>query len=74
MDPHPAIVTIRDNRNYISVLIFLVYHYYKVWGPPIHTVVCADALLSFLKHQPAELGTQTKQLATHVLPFYCTRC
>ena len=33
--PHPVIVTIGDNRDYIgSPLIFLMYHYYKVGGPP----------------------------------------
>ena len=37
MDPPPsntAAVTIRDNRDYIRVLIFLLYHYYRVGGPP----------------------------------------
>ena len=34
--PHPVIVTIRDNKDYVRVLflIFLLYHYYRVRGPP----------------------------------------
>ena len=33
--PHPVIVTIRDNKVYIrGPIIFLVYHYYRVGGPP----------------------------------------
>ena len=32
--PHPVIVTIRDHRDYIRVIIFLLYHYYRVGGPP----------------------------------------
>ena len=34
--PHPVIVAIRDNRdyNYQGPLIFLLYHYYRVGGPP----------------------------------------
>ena len=31
--PHPVIVAIRDNEDCIRV-IFLVYHYYRVGGPP----------------------------------------
>ena len=30
--PHPVIVTIGDNRDYIRVPLFLLYHYYR--GPP----------------------------------------
>ena len=32
--PHPVIVAIRDSKDYIRVLIFLLYHYYRVGGPP----------------------------------------
>ena len=32
--PHPVIVRIRDNKNYIWVLLFSHYHYYRVGGPP----------------------------------------
>ena len=33
--PHPVIVTIMDNKDYIrGPLIFLFYHYYRVGGPP----------------------------------------
>ena len=27
-------MTIRDNRDYFRVLLFLLYHYYSVGGPP----------------------------------------
>ena len=30
--PHPVIVIIRDNKDYIRILIFLIYHYYRVVG------------------------------------------
>ena len=33
--PHPVIMTIRDASNYIrGPLLFLLYHYYRVGGPP----------------------------------------
>ena len=32
--PHPVIVTIGDGRYYIRVLLFLLYHYCRVGGPP----------------------------------------
>ena len=34
--PRPVIVIIRDNSIYIRVLlyVFLIYHYYRVRGPP----------------------------------------
>ena len=33
--PHPVIVTIMDNKDYIRVLLYsLLYHYYRVGGPP----------------------------------------
>ena len=30
--PHPVIMTIRDSRE--GPIIFLLYHYYRVGGPP----------------------------------------
>ena len=33
--PHPVIVTLRDNKDYMKVLLyFLLYHYYRAGGPP----------------------------------------
>ena len=33
--PHPVIVTKRDNKDlYQGPIIFLLYHYYRVGGPP----------------------------------------
>ena len=32
--PNPVIVTIGDDRYNIRVLLFLLYHYYRVGGPP----------------------------------------
>ena len=36
--PHPVIVTIMDNKDYIRVLLYsyytTLYHYYRVGGPP----------------------------------------
>ena len=35
MDPHPVIVTLGDNRDvFKGPLMFLLYHYYRVGGPP----------------------------------------
>ena len=31
-NPHPVIVTIRDNKDYIRVLS--LYHHYRAGGPP----------------------------------------
>ena len=40
--PHPVIVTIGDNRDYIRVLLYsyYIYHYYRVGGPPKGFHVC----------------------------------
>ena len=32
--PHPVIVTIRDKKDYIRVLLYSIIHYYRVGGPP----------------------------------------
>ena len=32
--PHPVIVTIRDNKDDIRVLLYSYLHYYNVGGPP----------------------------------------
>ena len=34
VDPHPAIVTIRDNREYIRVLLYSYYTTTTGWGGP----------------------------------------
>ena len=54
--PHPVIVTQRDKGDHFSPLMFLIYHYYRVCGPPktgalarrylcIHHDVGADDLI-----------------------------
>ena len=30
--PHPVIVIMKDNKDYIRVLIFLLYRWYRGWG------------------------------------------
>ena len=48
MDPHPVIVTIRDNRDYIRVLLYSYYTNITRGRPPkLYMVILGD---SFFKH------------------------
>ena len=38
--PHPEIVTIRDNRDYIEVLLYSDYSTLTGWGGPPNTYIC----------------------------------
>ena len=57
--PHPVIATIRDS-NYIKVFLFLLYHYYRVGGPPkvYWDYKCLNNENAILRHITRTLGLE----------------
>ena len=73
--PHPLIVTIRDNDDSIrGPLIFLLYHYHRVVGPPkLASVVCSLRVCLHLHNADPEKQAQGLLVSAFVTPTILLR-